>query len=588
MDRFLALLLFVPSLCLAQIPGCLPNDSLVTWFPFDGDALDASGNDNDGVIYGAVPADDRLGNAGGSLEFTVNGSGGWGAAQDRVVVSNPPISNANAFTMVSWIYLEEKPAPFDNRPHTIMGRWSGNGQSVFRVFALYDGTLSTRVYGSGDLDLGSIPYQQWTHVGSTFDGQYIRHYINGVLAGSLDLGPDAQLPISSSDLTIGELHMSNGHWYLFSGRLEDVGYYDRALSDEEVLCIASGATPISGCTDFTACNYDSSATADNGSCEYGCLYCGEGTAWDSTLQLCVGVVPPADSILVPIPSCGEGTVWDPVNEECIIAIPADLNYDGCVTVADLLELLAVHGTCPPYPEWPDEPTDTTWTCGDPLTYWDYDYSTVLIGDQCWFAENLRSATYANGDSIGVAPGSSDWNTATIGLTAVYGDGSWYCDSEGLLAGFDPCDSDSSLQYYGRMYNFFTIQDSRSVCPIGWHVPTDSEWMELETEIGVPEDELETFDWRGSIQNAGTKLKASIQDSLPWNGTNESGFTAVHGGFKTRLDGRYFSAGVNIKIWTSSGSNGGARIHRVLNTSYSGIRRFADSQHHGFYIRCIKD
>ena len=110
------------------------------------------------------------------------------------------------------------------------------------------------------------------------------------------------------------------------------------------------AVYVGGCLDSLACNYDPLANSDDGSCvscELIATYCGEGTVWDSTLQECV------TDLTFPTAPCGEGTVWDPVNEECIIAIPADLNYDGCVTVADLLELLTVHGTCPPIPQWPN-------------------------------------------------------------------------------------------------------------------------------------------------------------------------------------------------------------------------------------------
>ena len=66
-------------------------------------------------------------------------------------------------------------------------------------------------------------------------------------------------------------------------------------------------------------------------------------------------------------------------------------------------------------------------CGDPLTYWDYDYATVLIGDQCWFSENLRNLLYSNGDLIDTSfvhppdgsallyRGVSSWTTATYAL-----------------------------------------------------------------------------------------------------------------------------------------------------------------------------
>ena len=98
-----------------------------------------------------------MGNNNSAYQFQVNSNGGWGSAQDRIVVSNPSIGNNNAFTMSSWVYLETKPGSFANRPHTIMGRWNGNGTSVFRHQIDYDGTLSTNLLqGSNSNTFASV------------------------------------------------------------------------------------------------------------------------------------------------------------------------------------------------------------------------------------------------------------------------------------------------------------------------------------------------------------------------------------------------------------------------------------------------
>ena len=61
------------------------------------------------------------------------------------------------------------------------------------------------------------------------------------------------------------------------------------------------------------------------------------------------------------------------------------------------------------------------TCGDPVSYQGYDYATVLIGEQCWFAENLRSENYENGDAIPAGLSDSEWSSTTLGAAAVYGE-----------------------------------------------------------------------------------------------------------------------------------------------------------------------
>ena len=111
--------------------------------------------------------------------------------------------------------------------------------------------------------------------------------------------------------------------------------------------------------------------------------------------------------------CGEGTVWDAVSLTCIVANPADINLDGCVQLGDLLDLLSAYGDC--------GAEESEWQCGDPLEYQGYEYATVQIGEQCWFAENLRTENYRNGDAIPSNLSNIEWSSTTSGAVAVYGE-----------------------------------------------------------------------------------------------------------------------------------------------------------------------
>ena len=88
---------------------------------------------------------------------------------------------------------------------------------------------------------------------------------------------------------------------------------------------------------------------------------------------------------------------------------ADVDQDGCVGVGDVLQILSVYGSC--------EPAST---CVSP-TMDGYSYDVVEIGDQCWFAENLRTTIYANGDVIPAGLTDGEWTSNNTGATAVYGD-----------------------------------------------------------------------------------------------------------------------------------------------------------------------
>ncbi len=184
-----------------------------------------------------------------------------------------------------------------------------------------------------------------------------------------------------------------------------------------------------GCTDSTACNFSIEANLDDGTCEFGCLYCGEGTVWDSNTS------------------------------SCIVANPTDTDLDGCTGVGDVLEVLSTFGQC-----------YTTWACGDPMNYHGYDYATVQIGEQCWFAENLRSPTLSNGDTIQDELSQSEWNALTTPGRTTYGYGDTW-----VYSGSN--DVESNLENYGQLYNGYAVI-TEQVCPIDFHVPSIQEWEEL--------------------------------------------------------------------------------------------------------------
>jgi len=240
MKKIIYLFLTIVFICqytIAQVPSYVPTDGLVGYWPFDGNANDASGNGNNGVVNGPTLTSDRFGNNNSAYSFTVNSSAGWGSAQDRITITNPTIPNDNSFAMSGWVNLESKPGPFIDRPHTLMGRWDGNGEAVFRNYINYSGQVQTALYpysqsGTNIYESGNVTYGNWEHVVITYDGSVVKHYVNGQLTGQETL--NINIAVSSTNITFGELHMANGHWYLFSGKMDDLGYWSRALTQQEI------------------------------------------------------------------------------------------------------------------------------------------------------------------------------------------------------------------------------------------------------------------------------------------------------------------------------------------------------------------
>jgi uncharacterized protein (TIGR02145 family) len=202
--------------------------------------------------------------------------------------------------------------------------------------------------------------------------------------------------------------------------------------------------------------------------------------------------------------------------------------------------------------------------GDPcageesVTYNSHEYPLVVIGDQCWFAENLRTATYANGDPIPGDLTNAEWESTINGAQAIYDN------------------SPTNLENYGRLYNWYAVDDSRGLCPSGWHVPTDGEWTDLTGYLG-------------DYSVAGTAMKSSSEDSPSWDGTNTSGFSALPGGTRLDYNGDFDNEGFYGYWWSSSPSGTSLAWYRYLLSDFGNVNRNASSQFRlGFSVRCGRD
>jgi len=205
-----------------------------------------------------------------------------------------------------------------------------------------------------------------------------------------------------------------------------------------------------------------------------------------------------------------------------------------------------------------------------VTFDNYEYDLVAIGGQCWFAENLRSEHYTNGDTIPGELNDEDWSNygaTSLGAQAVYNNDA------------------SSLSDYGRLYNWYAVDDARGLCPIGWHVPSDGDFMTLEMEVGMSESAANSTGWRTGL-SVGSQLKSSIADSPSWNGTNTTGFSALPAGFR-RNDALFFNEGSNAYFWTSSSYEDFA-WYRSLATGLAGVGRFDGNRKNGNSVRCVRD
>jgi len=206
------------------------------------------------------------------------------------------------------------------------------------------------------------------------------------------------------------------------------------------------------------------------------------------------------------------------------------------------------------------PPPAGFDCGnDTVSYQGYDYATVDIGGQCWFAENLKYLPEVHSNSEFLIAGSN----SQPGY-GVYG----YNGSDVAIA-----KSQQNYIDYGVLYNWYAV-DQVTLCPTGWHVPSDTEWTTLTTYLG-------------GESVAGEKMKASSTDPSPnWNGTNEFGFAALPAGLRGG-NGAFYYLGDSAHFWSSSERDPGHSWLRYLDSGNSEVYRTFDSQASGCSVRCLR-
>ena len=199
------------------------------------------------------------------------------------------------------------------------------------------------------------------------------------------------------------------------------------------------------------------------------------------------------------------------------------------------------------------------------------YQTVKIGDQWWMAENLKVTHYRNGEAIPNVTDDIDWGNLSTGA---------YCNYD---------NNSSNVATYGRLYNWYAIEDSLNLAPAGWHVPTDDEWKELEMYLGMSQSDADTTDYRGTDEGGKLKETGTAHWASPNTGaTNESGFTALPGGYRVFVIAKFYMMGKYGAWWSSTVHYRSSVWCRELEYSGQQVRRHSTNKPYGFSVRCVRD
>jgi uncharacterized protein (TIGR02145 family) len=203
------------------------------------------------------------------------------------------------------------------------------------------------------------------------------------------------------------------------------------------------------------------------------------------------------------------------------------------------------------------------------------YNTVLIGTQCWTKENLRVTMYNDGTAIPIdatgGPGGTSiaWQNLTTGAYTIYGNG----PSTGTVA-----------TNYGFLYNWYAAvgivtpmgSPTKNICPTGWHVPTDGQWIDLETQLGG-----------NSVAGGKMKSTSSLWTSPNTGADNTSGFTALPGGYRDN-GGSFTNGSSSAFFWSATEYGSSFALYPYLASSNSTVYSGYDRKSIGASVRCLRD
>ncbi len=229
------------------------------------------------------------------------------------------------------------------------------------------------------------------------------------------------------------------------------------------------------------------------------------------------------------------------------------------------------------------------TLWDNSTFSDLDgniYNTVQIGDQIWMAENLMVTRFPNGNPISLVSSAATWDAFT------------YTGADKAYCYYD--NSATNLNTYGALYTWAAAMNGKAssdnnpsnvqgVCPTGWHLPSDSEWKELETALGMSPSVLDDFGNRGTDEGSKLKEAGTAHWSAPNTGANnQSGFTAIPGGQRTST-GAFAGDNNGAYFWSSTLSSTQFVINRNLSWGATTVNRSTSASIlYGLSVRCVKD
>jgi uncharacterized protein (TIGR02145 family) len=593
----------------------IPVSGLLAYYPFNGNANDESGGNNNGIVYGATLTKDLNGNPNSAYYF--DGTGNY----IQIPMVNWPAFGTGDFAVCAWV----NPLSFNDFLMILTDDVLNNFQFNFNPGG---GSIGFYLPGTGfTSDSYSFTISTWYHLVGMRQNGFLKFYVNGQAYGSFISNESIS---KSSFIDIGFRTSNMAH--PFHGSIDQVQIYNRSLTLTEIQQFYQGppfvtTSPISAMTSTTAVSggnvtfergtsvtargvcwstsanptiADAKTTDGTGSGVFTSNITGLlagtsyhvrayatnsfGTAYGEDKTFITLKPPSASTLAATNVKASTATFNGTVNAynsltavsfeyglttsygSTIGALQSPVTGSTSTSVSTNISGLSANTT---YHFRVIAASDGGTTNGNDISFTttsgtvgDVDgnvYNTVIIGTQTWMAENLKTTKYNDGTSISLVTDGTAWtNLSTQGF-------SWYNN-----------DAATNKDLYGALYNWYSVITGK-LCPAGWHVPTDTEWTILTT-------------WLGGETVAGGKLKetGTTHWTTPNTGaTNESGFTALPGGYRSST-GPFANIGINGSWWSSTEQSPSSAWYRYMYNNFSEVSRPSTLKQNGMSVRCIKD
>jgi uncharacterized protein (TIGR02145 family) len=564
-----------------SVPSYVPTNGLVGWWGFNGNAQDGSGNGNHGTVNGATLTTDRFGNQNGTYSFD--------GVDDFISV--PTLTNL--IHNVQFLTINCNLNSISGG--VIFGNWISNSSPSGPIGFFFGITSDNRISIStvGGLQIysvdtfGFLSSNQWNNLILVYDGTQtentnrIKIYINNI---NYPFNFSHTIPTylgNQSNTTFfgarGANHAGLSIAGFYDGKLDDIGIWNRALTQQEITNLYNSQLP----TQTSLCLPSITTNAPNSIGIDSVIVGGNITNNGGSSIVLRGVC----YSTTPNPNMGNMRTEDGSGVGSFSTILRNLNPSTTYYVRSYAKNtngVVVYG---------DEVSFSTGTpipsflCGT-TTVTDVDgnsYNTVQIGNQCWTQSNLKVSKYRNGDSIPNVYNDLNWASLTYGAYCVLENNQIY---NGV---------------YGKLYNHFAVMDVRGICPTGWHVPSDFEWKILIRHLDASADTLCNVPYgHGCVPStiAGGMLRnVAVSGNLGVSGwghpnagaTNSSGFNALPGGWRHNTNGAFIGT-TDMAYWWSYKLINAPSILLMSNTASIYLSQNEDYvlKTNGNYVRCLKD